>query len=344
MSTLEVEAPVPAPALLTREDLLPEGEVKWCPGCGNYGILTAFQKVLPTLGLPRERFVFISGIGCSSRFPYYINTFGFHTIHGRAPAVATGVKLANPELSVWVITGDGDALSIGGNHFIHALRRNMDLKIILFNNRIYGLTKGQYSPTSQFGVATKTSPMGVPDYPFSPVRMALAAGATLVARTFDADQTHLQATLAAVAQHKGAAFVEVWQNCPVFNDGVFDEIIGKGFRQDKVVYLEEGEPLRFGQDKGQVLIANGRGMQAVPWEQATPETVIRHDPDHADATVAFMLADMEEQGLPVPMGILRRVRKPSYDEITAGQGAPTGSVPDISALLGRLEGWTIDER
>src|SRR6186997_2338626 len=234
--------------VLTPQDFASDQEVRWCPGCGDYSILAQMKKVLAPLGIPREKYAFISGIGCSSRFPYYMNTYGFHTIHGRAPAVATGLKIARPELSVWVITGDGDALSIGGNHLIHLLRRNVDLKILLFNNRIYGLTKGQYSPTSEIGKITKSTPMGSLDNPFNPVSLALGAEATFVARTIDSDRKHLTSVLRAAAAHRGSSLVEIYQNCPIFNDGAFDAIKDPATSADAIIPLTHGEPIRFGVD------------------------------------------------------------------------------------------------
>ena len=239
-------------ATLTKKDFESNQDVRWCPGCGDYAVLAQIQKLMPTLGIARENFAFISGIGCSSRFPYYMETYGMHSIHGRAPAIASGLKLARPELSVWVVTGDGDALAIGGNHFIHAMRRNIDLKIILLNNRIYGLTKGQYSPTSELGKKTKTTPHGSIDRPFSPVALALGAGATFVARTVDSDLAHMAGVLRRAAEHKGTAFVEIFQNCIVFNDGAYDAITDKSLRDDTRLLLEHGKPLVYGKgrDKG----------------------------------------------------------------------------------------------
>src|SRR6186713_1327268 len=235
-------------APLTKKDFVSDQEVRWCPGCGDYAILAQVQKVLPDLGVARENFVFVSGIGCSSRFPYYVNTYGFHSIHGRAPAIATGLKITRPELSVWVVTGDGDALSIGGNHLIHVLRRNLDLNILLFNNRIYGLTKGQYSPTSEPGKVTKSTPMGSLDNPFNPVSLALGAEATFVARTIDSDRKHLTGVLRAAAAHRGSSLVEIYQNCPIFNDGAFDAIKDPATSADAIIPLTHGEPVRFGVD------------------------------------------------------------------------------------------------
>jgi 2-oxoglutarate ferredoxin oxidoreductase subunit beta len=236
----------PPPGELTKKDFVSNQEVRWCPGCGDYAILNNVQKVMPDLGISREKVVFVSGIGCSSRFPYYMNTYGFHSIHGRAPAIATGIKTANPELSVWVITGDGDALSIGGNHFMHVLRRNLDINYILFNNRIYGLTKGQYSPTSVFGQRTKSTPMGVIDYPVNPLSLAIASEATFVARSIDIDVKHLGTMVESAAKHKGVSFLEVYQNCNIFNDGAFDYFAERSVRSDNVLYLEHGKPMIFG--------------------------------------------------------------------------------------------------
>src|ERR671938_150560 len=231
---------------LTKKDFVSDQEVRWCPGCADFAILAGVQKLMPELGIEREKIVFISGIGCSSRFPYYMNTYGFHGIHGRAPAIATGLKMANPDLSIWMVTGDGDALSIGGNHLIHALRRNVDLKILLFDNRIYGLTKGQASPTSEIGKVTKSTPFGVSDHPFNPVALALGPEASFVARTIDRDRRHLTETLRAAARHEGAALIEIYQNCPVFNDGSFAALTEKGVKEENQIRLEAGRPIRFG--------------------------------------------------------------------------------------------------
>src|SRR3982751_3970626 len=247
----------PPPGELTKKDFVSNQEVRWCPGCGDYAILNNVQKVMPELGIPREKTVFVSGIGCSSRFPYYMNTYGFHSIHGRAPAIATGIKAANPDLSVWVITGDGDALSIGGNHFIHAIRRNLDLNYILFNNRIYGLTKGQYSPTSEFGKKTKSTPMGVIDYPVNPLSLAIASEATFVARAIDIDVKHLSSMVEAAAKHKGVSFIEVYQNCNIFNDGAFDSSPERPARSARVLSRDHGKPMVFGKNRDQGIRMNG---------------------------------------------------------------------------------------
>src|SRR5438105_3743065 len=252
-----------APVKLTKADFTSDQEVRWCPGCGDYSILNNVQKVMPELGIPREKIVFVSGIGCSSRFPYYMNTYGFHSIHGRAPAVATGIKCANPDLSVWVITGDGDALSIGGNHFMHAIRRNLDVNYILFNNRIYGLTKGQYSPTSEFGKRTKSTPLGTIDYPVNPLSLAIASESTFVARSIDIDVKHLGMVVEAGAKHKGMSFIEVYQNCNIFNDGAFDSFAERSVRPDHVLYLEHGKPMIFGKDRNKGIRMNGAHPEVV---------------------------------------------------------------------------------
>ncbi|MBA3438509.1 MAG: 2-oxoacid:ferredoxin oxidoreductase subunit beta, partial [Pyrinomonadaceae bacterium] len=284
----------PPPAKLTRQDFISGQEVRWCPGCGDYSVLNNVQRVMPELGVPREKIVFVSGIGCSSRFPYYMNTYGFHTIHGRAPAVATGIKAANPDLSVWVITGDGDALSIGGNHFMHAIRRNLDINYILFNNRIYGLTKGQYSPTSELGKRTKSTPMGTIDHPINPLSIALASEATFVARSLDIDVKHLSATIEAAAHHKGVSFIEVYQNCNIFNDGAFVSFTEKSVRTDHMIYLEHGKPMIFGKDRNQGIRLNGSQLEVVRLGEngITEDDLLVHDIHRPDPSLAFMIARM----------------------------------------------------
>ncbi len=314
----------PPPAKLTKADFVSGQEVRWCPGCGDYAILSNVQKVMPELGIPREKIVFVSGIGCSSRFPYYMNTYGFHSIHGRAPAVATGIKASNPELSVWVITGDGDALSIGGNHFIHAIRRNLDLNYILFNNRIYGLTKGQYSPTSEFGKNTKSTPMGVIDYPLNPLSVAIASEATFVARSIDIDVKHLGAMVEAAARHKGVSFLEVYQNCNIFNDKAFDHFADRNVRSDRVLYLEHGKPMIFGKDRDKGIRMNGAHPEVVKLGEngLTEDDLLVHDIYLTDPSVAFMLARMEYRegtDFPQPVGIFRAVERSTYEDLMAGQ-------------------------
>src|SRR6266851_3522446 len=314
-------AAAPPPEQLTKKDFVSNQEVRWCPGCGDYAILNNVQKVMPDLGITREKIVFVSGIGCSSRFPYYMDTYGFHSIHGRAPAIATGIKAANPDLSVWVITGDGDALSIGGNHFIHAIRRNLDLKIILFNNRIYGLTKGQYSPTSEFGKRTKSTPMGVIDYPLNPLSVAIASEATFVARSVDIDVKHLGAMVEAAAKHKGVSFLEVYQNCNIFNDGAFDYFAERSVRQDNVLYLEDGKPMIFGKDRNKGIRMNGAHPEVVTIGEdgITEADILVHDINLQDPSVAFMLARMEQPDFPQPVGIFRAVERPSYEKLMVDQ-------------------------
>jgi len=340
-------AAAPPPEQLTKKDFVSNQEVRWCPGCGDYAILNNVQKVMPELGIPREKIVFVSGIGCSSRFPYYMNTYGFHSIHGRAPAIATGIKSANPELSVWVITGDGDALSIGGNHFMHVLRRNLDINYILFNNRIYGLTKGQYSPTSVFGQRTKSTPMGVIDYPVNPLSLAIASEATFVARSIDIDVKHLGAMVEAAAKHKGVSFLEVYQNCNIFNDGAFDYFAERSVRQDNVLYLEDGKPMIFGKDRNKGIRMNGAHPEVVTiGEDGITETdILVHDINLQDPSVAFMLARMEQPDFPQPVGIFRAVERPSYEKMLTDQieSAIAKSGPgSLEKLIYSGDMWTVE--
>ena len=337
----------PPPDQLTKKDFVSNQEVRWCPGCGDYAILNNVQKVMPDLGIPREKVVFVSGIGCSSRFPYYMNTYGFHSIHGRAPAIATGIKSANPELSVWVITGDGDALSIGGNHFMHVLRRNLDINYILFNNRIYGLTKGQYSPTSVFGQRTKSTPMGVIDYPVNPLSLAIASEATFVARSIDIDVKHLGSMVEAAAKHKGVSFLEVYQNCNIFNDGAFDYFAERSVRPDKVLYLEHGKPMIFGKDRNRGIRMNGAHPEVVEIgaNGITEADLLVHDIHLQDPSVAFMLARMEQPDFPQPVGVFRAVERPSYDQMLAEQieTAIAKSGPgSLEKLIYSGDMWTVE--
>jgi len=306
---------------LTRKDFVPDQEVRWCPGCGDYVVLAQVQRILPTLGIPRENFVFVSGIGCSSRFPYYMNTYGFHTIHGRAAAVATGLKMARSELEVWVITGDGDALAIGGNHFIHALRRNIGLKIVLFNNRIYGLTKGQYSPTSEIGKKAKSTPYGSIDAPFNPLALALGAGATFVARTTDTDPGHMASVIERAARHKGTAIVEVMQNCVVFNDGSWDAIVDKSVRDDRTLRVEHGKPLLFAKGKKGIRFIDGRPREIAIGENGTTEKDAHVWDENSDATLAFTLAHCAPPELPMALGVFRAASNPTYEQLDASQEA-----------------------
>ncbi len=331
---------------LTRKDFQTDQEVRWCPGCGDYAILAAVQSVFPELGIPREKFAVVSGIGCSSRFPYYMNTFGFHTIHGRAPAVATGLKLARPELEVWVATGDGDSLSIGGNHTIHMLRRNVGLKVLLFNNKIYGLTKGQYSPTSEIGKKAKSTPFGSVDRPFSPLALALGAGATFLARSVDVFQPHMKTTLKRVASHKGTAFTEILQNCNIFNDGAWDAIAEKDVRDDHVLFLEHGKPLVFGKAKDKGIRMNGFDIEVVTLGPGVSEAdLLVHDERHPSLAYAFMLASMDSRpGFPTPVGILRAVDHASYEDLVneqVRQIVASKGKGDLGKLLRGPETWEV---
>lgn len=292
-------------------------EVRWCPGCGDYAILATMQKVLPTLGIPRENMVFISGIGCSSRFPYYLNTFGFHTIHGRAPTIATGLKLMRPELSVWVVTGDGDGLSIGTNHLLQIMRRNVNVTILLFNNRIYGLTKGQFSPTSEQGKKTKTSPNGSVEAPFDPIQLALAAGCSFVARGIDVDTKGLAWILREASLHRGTSFVEIYQNCNVFNDGAFSAISDRGFRQDRTVMLRPGQPLVFGENNEKGLCFKHDRFEIITLE-SDMASCFTHQAD-LSLPLALALSELHYPEAPVPIGIFRAVSRPLYEETLEAQ-------------------------
>jgi 2-oxoglutarate ferredoxin oxidoreductase subunit beta len=305
---------------LTAKDLASDQDVRWCPGCGDYSILAQMKKALAGLGIKRENFVFISGIGCSSRFPYYMNTYGFHTIHGRAPTLATGLKVARPELSVWVITGDGDGLSIGGNHLIHAIRRNVDLKIILFNNEIYGLTKGQYSPTSRIGTRTKSTPLGSIDNPLRPLSLAIGAEATFVARTVDIDVNHLTETLRRAAAHKGCAFVEIYQNCKIFNDDVFAYATDKSSKADNTLYLEHGKPLIFGKDRGKGIRLHGLDPEVVSLGNGiAQDDLLIHDEKAEEPSLAYLLSRMVYPRFPECIGVFRAVERPTYEDLVNKQ-------------------------
>ncbi len=334
---------------LTRNDFVSDQDVRWCPGCGDYSVLANVQRVMPELGVPRENFVFVSGIGCSSRFPYYMNTYGFHTIHGRAPAFATGIKASRPELSVWVVTGDGDGLSIGGNHLLHTIRRNVDLQILLFNNRVYGLTKGQYSPTSRLGMKTKSTPDGAIDHPIDPIAFALGAGATFVARTIDVDAPHLQETLRRAFHHPGTAFVEILQNCPVYNDDEWIEVEDRKSRVEAALVLHDGEPLAFG-GKGKrqgiriqdgvpsvVSLANG--------EDPTAEGVAVHHERYETPAYAFALASLQRPAYPIPIGVFRAVERPTYEALLEQQvesAVVKHGRGDLNALLRSGDTWTVE--
>ncbi|HHX8350625.1 TPA: 2-oxoacid:ferredoxin oxidoreductase subunit beta [Vibrio diabolicus] len=302
--------------VLNRKDFASDVEVKWCRGCGDFNVLKTMQSVLARLGRTKENTVFISGIGCSSRFPYYLDTYGFHTIHGRAPAIATGVKASNPELDVWVVTGDGDALSIGGNHFIHAIRRNQDIKILLFNNAVYGLTKGQFSPTSEQGFISKSSPEGSPDQALKPLALAASAGATFIARTSDNDPTHMTMVLEAVAAHSGTAVVEILQNCVIFNDKVHEPYNGPANRSEHLLYLSDNEPLLFGKTHSKALINRGFGFEIV--ESEAPNLLL-HSSQCEESYYAYALANLSYPDFPVPVGVFRSVTRPTFDQVIQHQ-------------------------
>ena len=306
-------------ASLTKKDFVSDQDVRWCPGCGDYSILAQTQKTMPDLGIPKEKIVFVAGIGCSSRFPYYMDTFGFHTIHGRAPAIASGVKVSNPDLSVWVITGDGDALSIGGNHLIHLLRRNLDMNIVLFNNEIYGLTKGQYSPTSEFGKKTKSSPFGSLDRPFNPLSLALGANSTFVSRTIDTNTSHLQESLKRAHLHKGTSFIEVYQNCLIYNDGAFSHLSDKSVKDDNILDLKHKEPMIFGKEGDKGIRLDGFKAEVVKMEKnISKEDLLVHD-EH-DRDLAGLLANFtEEESLPTPLGVIFSEDQTRYEELMVDQ-------------------------
>jgi 2-oxoglutarate ferredoxin oxidoreductase subunit beta len=333
---------------LLPKDFKSDQEVRWCPGCGDYAILAAVQGFMPELGLARENIVFVSGIGCSSRFPYYMNTYGMHSIHGRAPAIATGLATSRRDLSVWVVTGDGDALSIGGNHLIHALRRNVNLKILLFNNRIYGLTKGQYSPTSELGKITKSTPMGSLDAPFNPVSLAIGAEASFVARTIDSDRKHLTEVLRAAADHPGTALIEIYQNCNIFNDGAFDTLKDKQQAEEALIRLEHGKPIRFGPDgsRGVVRERATGDLKVVTVTSDNEADVLVHDAHAASPTTAFALSRLADPDTlhHTPIGVFRTVDRPVYDTAMADQletAIEQKGKGDLAALLAGGDTWTV---
>ncbi len=326
---------------LTKKDFQSDQEVRWCPGCGDYAILSAVQSVCAGLGLSKEQTVFVSGIGCSSRFPYYMDSYGFHTIHGRAPGFATGIKVANPELSVWMVTGDGDGLSIGGNHLAHILRRNVNVNILLFNNEIYGLTKGQYSPTSPVGVKTKTSPLGSIDRPFNPISFALGANATFVARTIDTHVKHMTGVLEAAAAHEGTSFVEIFQNCVIFNDGCFDDVANRKVRDEKTIDLMPGEQLKYGKELDKGLRFNGWGLEACSADDSSV-----WDPSVDSTAPAVMMGELANQTeLPRPIGIFRQIEALPFDEGIAQQIATSKEVKgegDIKDLIYQGNTWEVE--
>ena len=340
MNELSSTLPVLKPA-----DFASDQDVRWCPGCGDYSILAQMKKVLPTLGVPREKIVFISGIGCSSRFPYYMNTYGMHSIHGRAPAFATGLKSTRPDLQVWVITGDGDGLSIGGNHFIHCMRRNLDINVVMFNNSIYGLTKGQYSPTSPTGHVTKSTPMGSLDHPLSPTTVALAAEATFVARSIDFNVKHLGETLKRASQHKGTSFVEVYQNCNVFNDGAWEYMTDKEVKADNVLELKQGEPLIFGKERDKGIRLNGIDPEVVQLSDVSESELLVHDEHAASSTYASLLSRLRYPAFPEPIGVFRSVQRTCYEEMMQAQldqATESKGSGKLEDLLNAGDTWTVE--
>lgn len=331
--------------VLTPQDFTSDQDIRWCPGCGDYSILAQMKKVLPTLGVPPEKMVFVSGIGCSSRFPYYVNTYGMHSIHGRAPAVATGLKAARPDLMVWVITGDGDGLSIGGNHLMHAIRRNLDINIVLFNNQIYGLTKGQYSPTSPQGKVTKSTPVGSVDNPILPISLALGCEATFVARSIDVNIKHLGNILKRAAEHKGTSFVEVYQNCNVFNDGAFEWATNRETKSDTVIELEHGKPLIFGKNRNKGIRLNGMQLEVVELGKGIEEDdLLFHDEKLQEPSLAYLLSRMKTPEFPEPIGVFRAVDRPRYEERMDAQIAEAKAKREgsLEALFNSGDTWVVE--
>ena len=329
---------------LTKKDFVSDQDVRWCPGCGDYAILSQVQKIFPSLGIPKEQFLVVSGIGCSSRFPYYMDTFGFHSIHGRAPAFAAGAKLSNPDLSVWIATGDGDAMSIGGNHFIHLLRRNIDVNVLLFNNRIYGLTKGQYSPTSELGKVTKSTPMGSLDFPFNPPSLALGAQSTFVARTIDREQKHLGEVLKRAHAHKGCSFVEIYQNCNIFNDGAFSELTDRETKLEMKLTLEHSKPMLFGAENNRGIVLEGSKLKSVELNgEYSVDDILVHDEN--DKNLGMLLSEATyDPELPTPVGIIYQEDKQTYDELMEQQIADSKSKnpnPSIDELLHSGNTWEV---
>lgn len=330
--------------VLKASDFASDQDVRWCPGCGDYSILAQMKKMLPDLGLPLEQIVFVSGIGCSSRFPYYMNTYGIHSIHGRAPAFATGIRVSRPDLKVFVITGDGDSLSIGGNHFIHLLRRNVDVTLVLFNNRIYGLTKGQYSPTSPEGQVTKSTPMGAVDHPLNPISVALAAEATFIARSVDSQVKHLAQTLYRAAQHKGTSVVEVYQNCNVFNDGAWDYAKEKAVRDDNTVLLEDGKPMIFGKERDKGIRLNGLQPEVVELASGISQDDLLFHDEKADSALVHILAKMRHPEFPEPIGVFRDVEKDLFEDEVRGQistAVEKKGRGDLNALFNAGDTWEV---
>ncbi|PIQ86025.1 MAG: 2-oxoacid:ferredoxin oxidoreductase subunit beta [Candidatus Omnitrophica bacterium CG11_big_fil_rev_8_21_14_0_20_45_26] len=329
----------------SRDDFISGQEVRWCPGCGDYAILATVQRTLAKRQIPREKYVFVSGIGCSSRFPYYMNTYGFHTIHGRAPTIATGLRCVNPELSIWVITGDGDGLSIGGNHLIHCMRRNVDLNILLVNNRIYGLTKGQYSPTSEISKVTKSTPFGSIEHPINALCIAIASEATFIARTLDTDPVHMSYVLSRAAEHRGISFVEIYQNCIIFNDKTFTPITGRDTRDDRMVYLEHGKPLVFGKKKNKAIKLNGLDPVIVDLDDSQHQKdLVIHDEKAKEPHYAYLLTQMEYPEMPVPFGVFRAIERPTYNKLMQNQIDQAVSMigkGDLRKLIYGSSTWTV---
>jgi 2-oxoglutarate ferredoxin oxidoreductase subunit beta len=330
---------------LTRKDFVTDQEVRWCPGCGDYAILAQMQKVLPELGIPREKIVFVSGIGCSSRFPYYMNTYGIHSIHGRAPTIATGLSCIDPDLLIWVVTGDGDGLSIGGNHLLHCLRRNVNLNILLFDNRIYGLTKGQYSPTSLPGHRTKSSPLGSIEQSFNPISVALGAEGTFIARSVDVHTKHLAEILKRAAAHRGTSFVQIYQNCIIFNDGAWDHLTDPATKDDNTLVLEHGKPMVFGKNRDKGIRLRGTRPEVVTLGSGlTEDDLLVHDEFSQDPSLAFMLSRMEPPEFPAPVGVFRQLEKPTYADLMIGQeeqAIQRRGEGDLAALFRQADTWTV---
>jgi 2-oxoglutarate ferredoxin oxidoreductase subunit beta len=333
---------------LNKKDFVAPNDVRWCPGCGDYAILNAIQRTFPELGVPKEKFVVVSGIGCSSRFPYYMNTYGFHTIHGRAPTVATGVKVANPELSVWMVTGDGDGLSIGGNHLLHLIRRNPDVNVLLFNNRIYGLTKGQYSPTSEVGKKTKSTPAGSVDYPVNPLLFALGSESTFVARTSDTDMKHMVETFKAAHAHKGTSFIEIFQNCVIYNNKTWEPVTGRESKSEQSLFLEEGKPLVFGAERNKGIRVNGFDPEVVTLgENGVSESdLLVHNPKTSNPAYPALLSQLNYPAFPTPFGIFRQLEgRETYEDAVAQQVAASQSKQgegDLQALLTGSDSWVVE--
>jgi 2-oxoglutarate ferredoxin oxidoreductase subunit beta len=331
--------------VLKPADFASDQDIRWCPGCGDYSILAQTKKVFAKLGLDRTKTVFISGIGCSSRFPYYMNTYGFHSIHGRAPTFATGLKLARPDLNIWMVTGDGDGLSIGGNHLMHIIRRNVDVKILLFNNKIYGLTKGQYSPTSEQGKKTKSTPMGAPDHPIRPISIAIAAEASFAARSVDVDVKHLEYVLERAARHVGTAFVEIYQNCNIFNDGAFNYATDKATKSDTTLYLEHGKPLVFGKESDKGVRLHGMTPEVVDLKVTGRDDLLIHDERAPEPSLAFLLSRMRHPEFPEPMGVFRAIEQERYVDSVRKQNEAAVAKQgkgDLRKLITGDETWTVN--